>query len=428
MNGDERAPLSATEERPTIGALVEVRGQRWVVGEVDDVASLGAAELADAVSKKADRAELVAREQRRRWLATDQVHGSFDRHPIHWPLAFPEVFASHVTEISENGESLRQPKADGPGFDAIIGNPPFLGGQKLTGTMGVAYREYLVEAIGRGARGSADLVAYFLLRAHDLLNKGGQAGLIATNTLAQGDTREVGLDQLVQGGVAIRQAVKSKPWPSRSAVLEYCVVWSSRVQPGAGAGAKRFADGVEVPAITPSLDPMSRVTGNPRRLLANTGRSFQGSNILGLGFTMEPDAARAMIERDPRNREVLFPYLNGQDLNSRPDTSGSRWVINFRDWEKGAAETYAQVLEKVKPERDANKYSKTARDRWWLFERARPELYGAIAGLRQVVVITLVSKVVMPVMVPTGQVFSHMLGVFATDDTAMLALLSSAPH
>jgi hypothetical protein len=52
----------------------------------------------------------------------------------------------------------------------------------------------------------------------------------------------------------------------------------------------------------------------------------------------------------------------------------------------------------------------------------------SIEGLERVIVITLVSKVVMPVMVPTGQVFAHRLGLFATDDTAMLALLSSAPH
>ena len=54
--------------------------------------------------------------------------------------------------------------------------------------------------------------------------------------------------------------------------------------------------------------------------------------------------------------------------------------------------------------------------------------YTAIAGLRRVLVITLVSKTAMPALVPTSQVFSHMLGIFATDDTAMLALLSSAPH
>ena len=46
-------------------------------------------------------------------------------------------------------------------------------------------------------RGNADLIAYFLLCGARLAQSGGQTGLIATNTLAQGDTREVGLDQVV---------------------------------------------------------------------------------------------------------------------------------------------------------------------------------------------------------------------------------------
>ena len=152
-------------------------------------------------------------------------------HPLHWPLVFPEVF---------------DPQSDGPGFDAIIGNPPFLGGQKLTGSLGTAYREYLVEKSARGVRGSADLIAYFVLRAHDLLNARGQTGLIATNTLAQGDTREVGLDQIVASGTEIRQAIKSKPWPSRGAVLEYAAIWTSR-QP-LDPAAERCADGAVVTA------------------------------------------------------------------------------------------------------------------------------------------------------------------------------------
>ena len=75
-----------------------------------------------------------------------------------------------------------------------------------------------------------------------------------------------------------------------------------------------------------------RVTGNPYRLKTNEGRSFQGSIILGMGFVMTPDKALAIIDKDSRNGDVLFPYLNGEDLNSRPDQSASRWVINFRDW------------------------------------------------------------------------------------------------
>ncbi|MEV4802314.1 type IIL restriction-modification enzyme MmeI [Nonomuraea sp. NPDC049421] len=380
-----------------------------------DAASLKTSALASASVRNDPESMLKVQVQRREWLETSRIRGSFDRHPIHWPLVFPEVFD--------------QERPNGAGFDAVIGNPPFLGGQKLTGTMGLAYREHLVGAIGRGARGSADLVAYFAIRAHDVLNEGGQTGLIATNTLAQGDSREVGLDQLVDSGVVIRRSVKSQPWPASSAVLEYCAVWTSRR--ALGEKAERIADGIGVRDITPSLDPVSRVVGNPKRLLENSGKSFQGSTILGLGFTMEPEAAKAMIGRDSRSADVLFPYLNGQDLNSRPDNSGSRWVVNFHDWSQGEAEAYpepfGQVLRLVKPERDNNN-RKVYSDYWWQYAEKRPAMLQAIKGLDRVIVITLVSKVVMPVMVPTGQVFAHKLGVFATDDTAMLAMLSSAPH
>ncbi|MEU8242246.1 DNA methyltransferase [Actinoplanes missouriensis] len=366
---------------------------------------------AEAVNKFIDSGDEIGLVGKaRKWLGVNLPEGAFERHPLHWPLEFPEVF-------------------DKGGFDAIIGNPPFLGGQKLTGALGVAYREYLVGGLGRGARGSADLVAYFLLRAHQLLNANGQTGLIATNTLAQGDTREVGLDRILADGVTLRRAVKSERWPSRSAALEYCAVWSSRGP--LGAGATRRLGGISVVGITAALEPVSRVTGNPHRLASNVGISFQGSNILGLGFTLTPDEALDLVVKDERKRDVLFPYLNGQDLNSRPDCSGSRWVINFHDWSEARARTYPdcfdQVVRLVKPERDRN-LRKVRRDRWWQFAERAPKLYAAIAHLERIVAITLVSKTVMPTMVPTGQVFSHALGVFATEDTAMLALLSSSPH
>lgn len=42
--------------------------------------------------------------------------------------------------------------------------------------------------------------------------------LIATNTIAQGDTREVGLDEIARRGGSIFDAVKSQPWPGTAAV------------------------------------------------------------------------------------------------------------------------------------------------------------------------------------------------------------------
>jgi hypothetical protein len=158
---------------------------------------------------------------------------------------------------------------------------------------------------------------------------------------------------------------------------------------------------------------------------------FIGSYVLGMGFTMEPEAARELIERDSRNNDVLFPYLNGQDLNSRPDCSASRWVINFYNWPEERAKTYPepfdQVVRLVKPERALNN-DRQRREIWWRFTRPAPELYHAIEGMGRVIALTRHTKTVMPAMVPTRQVISDAVVVFASDDTATLSLLSSAPH
>ncbi|HZM84908.1 MAG TPA: DNA methyltransferase [Candidatus Limnocylindrales bacterium] len=374
--------------------------------------SITAADFARRTLSGSPGAADEAASKLRAWLATDHVPGSFDREPLHWPLVFPEVFEQR-------------------GFDAVIGNPPFLGGKKISGANGSAYREFLVEAIGRGVKGNADLIAYFELRAHGLLDSAGQTGLIGTNTLAQGDTREVGLDQLVAHGVTIRRAVKSQPWPSRSAVLEYCAVWTSRLS--LHESVKRIVDGVAVAAITPSLDPESRAIGNPHRLVGSSRIAFIGNFVNGIGFVLDDVEAAALINADPSSAKVLHRYLNGQDLNSRPDLSASRWIIDFEDWPLEQASQYKACLDRirrlVKPARDVLPDSKRAtREKWWQYEKLAPGLRAAIKELGRVIVIARISKTAMPVMVTTGQVMNEKTVVFATDDAAMLALLSSAPH
>ncbi|MDX2817727.1 hypothetical protein PV410_35235 [Streptomyces sp. PA03-5A] len=374
-------------------------------------AQLAAAVVADGVEDDAEVVR-VARQTAKDWLAAELPDDGLERTPLHWPLAFPEVF-------TERG-----------GFDAIVGNPPFLGGQKLTGAMGEAFREYLVDFLADGKRGSADLVAYFELRAHGLLNRRGQTGLIATNTLAQGDSREVGLDQLERDGVSIRRALKSAKWPSRSANLEYCAVWTSREKPGKSAECILGGE-IVLNGISTALNPGTRVTSWGERLERNGGISFIGSYVLGLGFTLPEREARAWIAEDERYVEVLFPYLNGQDVNSHPEHGTDRWVIDFGDRSQQDAKRYIKpyekVLREVKPERDQNN-RKVYRDYWWQYAEKRPAMVKAVGMLERCIVITRVSKVVMPVMVPTGRVHSEQLVIFASDDRAILAFLSSAPH
>jgi len=403
-----------------IGAAMEAAGARR---DADDEL-LRVADRARAILRERDaetREGLLAElaETAAYQLDTDRPEGAFERRPTHWPLVFPEVFEG------ENG-----------GFDAVIGNPPFLGGQKLTGAFGTAYREFLVRCVANGARGSADLLAYFLLIAHRILKSHGQTGLIATKTMAQGDTREVGLDQLTADGTAIRAAIKSAHWPTRTVNLEYAVVWSSRRQPC--PGVMRILDGRSVPLITSSLDDAETDIGQPFRLAANQGITYQGSIVLGMGFTLSPEEAQRLIEHDPRNKDVLFPYINGQDLNSHPDSSASRWIINFHDWTLERAETYPDCIDivrrLVKPERQRRRpdgsyvLRKPLPERWWVYAEKRPALYRAIAQLSRVLVIAQTSRVLMAIFLPLGMVYDQKLVVFAWDRDWHLALTSSDVH
>lgn len=329
---------------------------------------------------------------------------------VHWPLEIPEVM--------ENG-----------GFDAIIGNPPFLGGQKLTGTMGKNVREWYINTLADGNRGSADLCAYFYLRSYSLMRKGAMLGLLATNTIAQGDTREVGLDRMVNAGFTITRSIQSKPWPVSSANLEYAAVWG--IKGTVPDTITKDCDGAEVVRISTLLEPHGRVMGNPVALKENQNISFIGCNIVGKGFIVTRNQVNEWVKADSRNKEVLFPYLNGDDLNSNPDSSASRWVIDFNDRSEEKAKSYTapykHLFQYVKPEREKN-HRKVYRDYWWQYAEKRPALRKAISALKEVLVLTRVSRTLVPVRIKTGSVMSDAVVVFATDSYADQAVLSSSMH
>ncbi len=389
----------------------------------------------------ANRDELAALRRE----ADDLLEG---RTPFHWPLEFPEVFVEEArpeapgTQFILDGFSetiaplfaeLEQQIQSGPGFAAIVGNPPFQGGKKITGAIGVPYRDYLVEYLANGQRGHADLCAYFFLRGGELMEQRGQLGLIATNTIAQGDTREVGLDQLIAQGFTIPRAVPSRPWPG-TAALEVAHIWLRR---GTWQGGYTLND-QPTNGITPFLTAPGAASGNPYRLKANENKSFIGSYVLGMGFVLEPAEAAALIEKDPRNRDVLFPYLNGEDLNSRPDQSPSRWVINFHDWQLERAETYPDAMriirEKVKPERtrinEAGEFvlRKPLPQKWWIYGDKRPALYATIAGMERVLAVARVSKYVVANWKSSTFVFSEQLVIVSAYMDSFLSVIQSSIH
>ncbi len=361
-------------------------------------------------------------------LATGLPANKPPRRPFHWPLEFPEVF------VHDRG-----------GFDGMVGNPPFLGGKRITGVAGTPFRDWLVARVAEGRRGSADLVAYFFLRAWSLLREGGGFGLLAVNTIAEGDTRQVGLETMVGAGAVIHAAYPNEPWPGKAAVVTSRV----HIHKGEWRGDRSLL-GRPVSFISAFLS--DREEWSPKRLKANEGKAFIGSYVLGMGFALTFDDAQQMLNADPKNAEVIFPYLNGEDLNSDPEQKPSRWVINFWDWPEERAREYKLpwqwIEERVKPDRQRlnEKGGFALRNplpvRWWQYADKRPALYHAIGrghyferhpmgwdshhSQRRVLTCSLVSKYLGFAAVDAQWVYAHRLAVFATDSMSAFALLVSS--
>ena len=235
--------------------------------------------------------------------------------PFHWPLEFPEVF-----------------DRDNPGFDAIVGNPPFAGKTTITAVNQTNYIAWLTN-IHPGSSGNADLAAHFYRRAFCLLREGGCFGLLATNTIRQGDTRASGLAPIRREGGTIYTARRRTKWPGEAAVV-VCVV---HIAKGQLPGPFRL-DGRLVPLITAFLF-QDGGDDDPQLLRANAKKSFQGSIILGMGFTFDDtDKSGAanpvklmeeLVQKDARNAERIFPYIGGEELNSSSTHAHHRWVIQF---------------------------------------------------------------------------------------------------
>lgn len=357
-------------------------------------------------------------------LSTDLPADKPPRRPFHWPLEVPEVFAH------ERG-----------GFDGMVGNPPFLGGQRITGVAGTAFRDWLVTHLAEGRRGSADLVAYFFLRAWSLLREGGGFGLLAVNTIAEGDTRQVGLEAMVGAGAVIHAAYPNEPWPGKANVVTSRV----HVRKGAWQGERSIL-GRSVAFISAYL--ADREEWSPKSLKAAESIAFIGSYVLGKGFVLTSEDVARLVEDDAKNAEIIFPYLDGDDLKSVPTQRPTRWVINFWDWSQERSRKYKRpwrhLEETVKDERQDNN-RKVYRDYWWQFAEKRPALYHTIGRghhfeqhpedwradakcPERVLVAGRVGKYFNPSVVENDVIFHEKCVVFAVDEVwAYAALFNASP-
>ena len=335
----------------------------WEAKNVGELESALNGMLAEVEYKFKDLPAEQLEEEARKRLRKAGITSRF-----HWPLEFPEVFVGRA------------------GFNAFVCNPPFMGGTKLEPAFGQSWREHVVTLIGnnvRGRRGTADLCSYFLIRCSSLLETNGTFGMVATNTLAQGDSREVGLDQIYGEGFRVYRAISSRRWPG-TASLEYAAIWARKNWKGMAVLDDRFVN-----AIDQGLTDDNCGAFLPFRLASNHEKATIGTKVYGEGFVLSPSEAKALLDSEPEGGEVIRPYLVGRDLNSNPHQRPSRYVINFGRMTEAEAKRfgscYRRVEELVKPYRAIVK-QKHPRETWWQFEAIREEMYSAICSFERVLV------------------------------------------
>ncbi|KAA1258074.1 hypothetical protein LF1_05890 [Rubripirellula obstinata] len=341
-------------------------------------------------------------------------------HPIpafHWEIEFPEVFAR------EYG-----------GFDAFVGNPPFAGKNTMINSSRAGYLEWL-QAIHKDSHGNADLVAHFFRKTFGLLRLQGNLGLVATNTIGQGDTRATGLQSICEADGEVYSATRRYKWPGVAEVIVSIV----HIHRGRWLGG-RALDGRAVNEISAFLFHQGGHSA-PSILSRNAGKSFVGVFVLGMGFTFDDSDRKgvassieemdAVLAANPSSSERIFPYIGGEEVNTSPTHSHHRYIIHFGEMAEEEArlwpELFAIVEERVKPDRIRQKDA-GAKKKWWQFIRPRPEMHGAIRELPRVLVRSLTSKNFGFTYLRNEYVFDQTLIVFSLDDYASFSCLSCHVH
>lgn len=150
-----------------------------------------------------------------------------------------------------------------------------------------------------------------------------------------------------------------------------------------------------------------------------------------MGFVLTPGERDHYVNEDPRNAEVIMPFIGGEEVNNNPDQSFDRYVISFRSMDLDAARKWPAPLEHlettVREERLA-KSREVAQSPWWQFWRLRDELYETISRLSRCLVVCIVSKHLIFSYQPTDRIFSHRLHVFSLGRATAFAVLQSRVH
>jgi type II restriction/modification system DNA methylase subunit YeeA len=309
-----------------------------------------------------------------------------------------------------------------PVVDVIIGNPPFLGGNKIRAELGDEYVDALFKLYEGRVPAFADLVCYWFEKARAMIEEGKakRAGLLATNSIRGGVNRKV-LERIKETG-DIFWAQSDRDW-----ILDGAAVRVSMVGFDNGTEATKFLDKKDIQNINSDLSGYSDIT-QAKILEENQNLSFRG-NQKGGAFDITNEEAQKMLStsNNPNGRpnsDVVRPWMNGLDIVGTPR---NMWLIDFGvDATIEEAASYELPFEYIKKS-VAPKYA-SLKPRWWIHERTRPELRSLLINVNRYIVTPHTSKHRVFVWLNKAIIPDHALVVFAREDDYFLGVLQSKVH
>ena len=344
-------------------------------------------------------------------------------------------------------EYLNPRPAAWPEADFIVGNPPFIGNKRMRDALGDGYAEAL-RAAYPDVPDSVDFVLYWWHRAAESMRSGTtrRFGLITTNSITQTFNRRIVAHHTAgKTPLKLQWAIPDHPWTDDGADVRIAMTvavaadaisipWlGSVVHEGAGATPEAEAEAViveggPVDQINDDLSSGAAV-GSARSLVGNRRICFQGMNLVGEGFRLNPDEVSAMGYSLEALPPVIRPYMNARDFMQ----SGlPRFVIDFFGLSAEEARTsfpapFQRVHDLVKPERDQNN-ERSRREKWWLFGRSNEELRTSIAGLPRFIITPETSRHRVFSWAQKGFCPDHKLYAICSSDAFVLGVLSSRVH
>ncbi|MBX3691728.1 type IIL restriction-modification enzyme MmeI [Dokdonella sp.] len=385
LDADARRRLAAPESIADafIGEMLALGGNATAIESAATILTIQAGQAVagdrnalDAILKRAGET-----------LSVDLPLGKPTRTPFHWPLEFPEVFARTSS-----------------GFDALVGNPPFLGNRLWKGALGDRLQWQCQMVLG-ASPGKIDLCVVFHRRAVDLLRPDGCYGMLATSNIAEGSAIEVGLGVIVQNG-DIHFARKGMPWPGAASVVVAIVgFYKGEWQ------ADCDADGRSCPRIGPRLEPEAADVWAPQAL-TDAPFAFEGvNNSKGLAFVITPTSPWFdRLKNEPGS--LLRPYITGDDITSSALNRIERWALDIGDL--GLDEiahrwpvAHRFIVEEVQPTRTvaALKSYKGLIDRWWQFWNNRVALLAKLRVRETCIAYSKHTKHPFGMIVPTNWIY-----------------------